>query len=520
VTALAQAVGQGMMRPSQEGQAMLRSGPARSGSPARRLVGAALLACGLVLMPGFAAAQAPTAAGAAGQDRRSDPTTAPQQPSSGGSANRSMRVPPGLWMQPRQQRSIVPALDENRFVPDEVLFELAPNAEADVVLRRYGATLIARQRFELAGVTIIRAKLEPGRDLRAVLTQMGDDSSIAGAQPNFLFELQQGSALKPDGASGAAGPATASSDSGDRQVAPGLRLGEPIPAARGSAAVRRVLPPQYVVDKLRLGEARKFALGRGIRVGMIDSGVDMEHPEISGSVLAYLDAVDGQATPHAHGTSMATAIVAHGELQGVAPAARLIVARAFGGTQATSANGKSFQILTALEWVVQQRAKVVNLSFAGPQDRLLSKALAGAKERGVITVAAAGNGGSRAAPLYPGADPSVIAVTATDAEDRVFAEANRGSYIAVAAPGVDVLTAEPAGRYAFTSGTSIAAAHVSGLVALLVEKQPELDADGARRVISDSAADLGSKGRDPTYGAGRVDSAAALARILVATARP
>ena len=91
----------------------------------------------------------------------------------------------------------------------------------------------------------------------------------------------------------------------------------------------------------------------------------------------------------------------------------------------------------------------------------------------------------------------------------------------MAAPGVDVLTAEPAGRYAFTSGTSIAAAHVSGLVALLLEKQPELDPDSARRILAESAADLGSKGRDPVFGAGRIDAATALARVLpVATARP
>ncbi len=82
-----------------------------------------------------------------------------------------------MWQQPRQQRSIIPAPDENRFVPDEVLFELAPNAEADAVLRRYGATLIARQRFELAGVTIIRAKLEAGpMTIETVLTQMADDT--------------------------------------------------------------------------------------------------------------------------------------------------------------------------------------------------------------------------------------------------------------------------------------------------------------------------------------------------------
>ena len=489
---------------------MLPSPFARRKTSVRCLVGASLLACALVFVPGLAFAQT---AGGTGDGKRIAPTTSPQQPAAGGT-NRSMRVPPGSWLQPRAQRSIVPALDENRFVPDEVLFELAPNVEAEAVLRRYGATLIARQRFDLAGVTIIRAKLEAGRDLRAVLTEMGDDANIAGAQPNFLFELQQDSLSRP-------GPATASSDASAPAPVQGGRVTDPATAARGNAAVRRMLPPQYVVDKLRLSEARKFAQGRNIRVGLIDSGVDMEHPEIRGSVLGYLDAIDGLATPHAHGTSMATAIVAHGELQGIAPAALLIVARAFGGPQAASANGKSFQILTALEWIVQQRAKVVNLSFAGPQDRLLSKALAGAKERGVITVAAAGNGGARSAPLYPGADPSVIAVTATDAEDKVFSDANRGAYVAIAAPGVDVLTAEPGGRYAFTSGTSIAAAHVTALVALLLEKQPELDTDSARRVLAESATDLGSRGRDPVYGAGRIDPPPALARVLpVATARP
>jgi len=493
---------------------MLPSPFARRKSKVRCLAGAGLLACALALVPGSVFAQP---AGGTGDGRRVAPTTSPQQPSAGGT-NRSMRVPPGSWLQTRTQRSIVPALEETRFVPDEVLFELAPNVEAETVLRRYGATLIARQRFDLAGVTIIRAKLEAGRDLRAVLTEMADDTNIAGAQPNFLFELQQDS-MAPAGQPG--GATTASSDSTTSAQTPSLRLADPATAARDTGMVRRVLPPQYVVDKLRLSEARKLAQGRNIRVGVIDSGVDMEHPEIRGSVVGYLDAIDGLATPHAHGTSMATAIVAHGELQGIAPAARLIVARAFGGPQAVSANGKSFQILTALEWIVEQRAKVINLSFAGPQDRLLSKALAGAKERGVITVAAAGNGGARSAPLYPGADPSVIAVTATDAEDKVFSEANRGSYVAIAAPGVDVLTAEPGGRYVFTSGTSIAAAHVTALVALLLEKQPELDSDSARRVLADSAIDLGSRGRDPVYGAGRIDPPSALARVLpVATARP
>ena len=104
------------------------------------------------------------------------------------------------------------------------------------------------------------------------------------------------------------------------------------------------------------------------------------------------------------------------------------------------------------------------------------------------------------------------------AEDRVFVRANRGSHIAVAAPGVDVLAAEPEGRYVFSSGTSIAAAHVSGLVALVLEKRPELDLVAMRRLLTETAVDLGSRGRDPVYGAGRIDAAAALARVQPLTA--
>jgi subtilisin family serine protease len=513
-----------MMPASQESLVMMPSHSQRKRLSAFRLAGPCLIALMLGFAPGLALAQTPPATGGAGQRGDAAGRAAPSTPSQAGtSPNRSMRLPPAV--QPRQTRSIVPAMDESRFVPDEVLFELAPNAQAETVLRRYGATLIASQRFELAGVTVIRARLEAGRDVRAVLTQMADDSSIVGAQPNFLFELQQ-DGLKAGTAASPSGPAEAtmaSSDAGTKTPLPTLRLSDPATAgSRGSAAARRDLPPQYVVEKLRLGELHKLARGRAIRIAMIDSGVDMDHPELRGAIAGYLDALDGTAAPHAHGTAMAGAIVARAQLQGVAPAARLLAARAFGGgAAASSANGKTFQILAALDWAAQQRARVINLSFAGPQDRLLSYALAGAREQRMIAVAAAGNGGSRAAPLFPGADPNVISVTATDADDKIFPDANRGRYITVAAPGVDVLAAEPQGRYAYSSGTSIAAAHVSGLVALMLEKQPELDLDAVRKLLVESAVDLGPRGKDPVFGAGRIDAQAALARLLpVATAGP
>ncbi len=425
-----------------------------------------------------------------------------QQPTVGtpavGQADRSMRVAP------RPSRTVVPAASETRFVPDEILFELAPNALAETVLRRYGATLITSRRVELAGTTIIRARLEAGRDLRAVLVQMADDIAIAGAQPNFLYELQQEMAR----------PVSTTASGG----VPTLRLSDPA-AARATPVPRRELPTQYVVDKLRLLDVHKLARGATIRVAVIDSGVDIGHPELRGAIAGHFDSLSEEFVPHAHGTAMAAAMVAQGQLQGIAPASRLLVARAFSGrASSASASGTSLHILAAIEWAVSQGARVINLSFAGPEDRMLSRGLAAVAAKGVIAVAAAGNGGPTAAPLFPGADPSVIAVTATDADDRIFPRANRGSYIAVAAPGVDVLAAEPQGRYAFSSGTSIAAAHVSGLVALVLEKRPDLDLEGVRRLLTESAVDLGSKGRDPVYGAGRIDAAAALARALPLTA--
>ncbi len=423
---------------------------------------------------------------------------------------------------PRQPNVIVPPATERRLVNEEILFELAPNAQAEVVLRRYRATQIASRRFELAGVSIIRARLEGGRSARSVLAQMAGDPRVASAQPNYLYALQQ------DGPKGATQPASAdvvpappanTADAVEKPIIiPDL---PPIPPLV-SIAPERGLQPQYVVEKLHLDDLHKIARGAAIRVAVIDSGTDTTHPELQGVLAGSFDALGGDVQPDAHGTAMAGAILAQAQLQGVAPGARLLAARAFSGSAtAGPANGTTFHILAALDWAAGEGARVLNLSFAGPQDRLLSRSLAGAKTKGMIAVAAAGNGGAKAAPLYPGADPNVIAVTATDADDKPFSGANRGDYIAVAAPGVDVLAAEPQGRYAFSSGTSIAAAHVSGLVALLLEKRPELGLDDMRRLLIESAVDLGGRGKDPVFGAGRVDGPAALARALpVSTARP
>ena len=117
-------------------------------------------------------------------------------------------------------------------------------------------------------------------------------------------------------------------------------------------------------------------------------------------------------------------------------------------------------------------------------------------------MAAAGNAGPQSPPLYPAADPNVIAVTATDADDRLLKVANRGRHIALAAPGVDIVLPATGGGYQVSSGTSVAAAHVSGIAALLLELKPGLAPDAARKILQSTARDLGPKGRDDQFGAG------------------
>ena len=194
---------------------------------------------------------------------------------------------------------------------------------------------------------------------------------------------------------------------------------------------------------------------------------------------------------------------------GVAPAAQILAVRAF-DPSGGGAEGTTFNILKGLDWAASKGARVINMSFAGPADPGLTRALAAARQKGIVLIAAAGNAGPKSPPLYPGADPNVIAVTATDANDNLFAASNRGNYIAIAAPGVDILLPSPGGAYQVSSGTSFAAAQISGIVALILERKPGLSPEAVRKILTSTARDLGRKGPDPEFGAGLADAYQAL----------
>jgi subtilisin family serine protease len=359
---------------------------------------------------------------------------------------------------------------ERRFVPDEVLIEFnasaSPQAIAQVA-RRFNLTQLESQRFDLIGSTFYRWRIGGRRSVPALVNALGNQSIVAAAQPNYLFALQE-------------------------QAAP-------------SAAVVHGDPAQYVLGKLEVEQAHQIATGKSVLLAVIDSAIDGGHPDLRGSILKDFDALGGKSAPQLHGTEMAGAIAAHGKLLGIAPGVELLAARAFDNTAGMS-RGTSFDIFKSLQWAADNDARVVNMSFAGPADPVLHRMLAAAYEKNIVLIAAAGNDGPYAAPAYPAADPDVIAVTATDADDKPFKMANRGKYVAVAAPGVEIVALAPDASYEITSGTSVAAAHVSGIAALLLQRDRSLKPVDVRAILTATAKPLRTSSHDPEFGAGIVDA--------------
>jgi subtilisin family serine protease len=368
----------------------------------------------------------------------------------------------------RRGSSGAPAANERRLVPDEVIIEIANSAtpqQIDALQRRHRLTRLESQTFQLSGTTLYRWRIPDRRSVTSVVRELEADRLVARVQPNYLFTMQQ------DGSKA---------------------------ATEGDAA-------QYELTKLRLPQAHTLAKGDKVLVAVIDSGIDADHPELAGAVAQSYDTLSQPMKPHKHGTAIAGLIVAHGKLMGAAPGAHILAIRAFDGTGA-SAEGTTFNILKGLDWAAANGARVINMSFAGPSDPALHRSIAAAHKKGIVLVAAAGNAGPKSPPLYPAADPNVIAVTATDAEDKLFPQSNRGHYIAVAAPGAQILVAIPDGGYEVASGTSYSAAEVSGIAALMLDRNNSLTPDKLRDILLATAKDLGPKGRDIMFGAGLADA--------------
>ncbi|CAN0594615.1 unnamed protein product [Ectocarpus sp. 12 AP-2014] len=234
---------------------------------------------------------------------------------------------------------------------------------------------------------------------------------------------------------------------------------------------------------------------------MIDSQVDIAHPALAASHIETRSFARPDAeSPEFHGTAIASIIAANSpEYRGLAPNAQVFAASVFEVDNERGEIASTVSLIRALDWLISSDVDVVNISLAGPPNRLLERALNRASEQEMLVMAAAGNGGPVAKPMYPAAYDNVVAVTAVDSTQQVFRLANRGEYLALAAPGVDLLHAQPGGGYAASSGTSFAVPFAVAAAARLSHLDPEGDVVG---MLLNSAQDLGPPGRDTIYGYG------------------
>jgi hypothetical protein len=372
------------------------------------------------------------------------------------------------------RRDVAQAALNQRAVANELVAEIdgaLSDAQADELARRHGLVRLQSQNFTLIGSTIGLFRIAGRRAAETVSRELAADANVRSVQPNFRYVLQDQKAALTEGD-----------------------------------------PGQYAVAELRLPEAHKLADGANVTIAVIDSGIDTKHPELADSIADSFDALGSKEGPHVHGTGVAGAIVAHARLTGSAPAARILAIRAF-GKASSGAESTSFVILKGLDYAAAHGAQIVNMSFAGPKDALVERGIAALAGKGIVMVAAAGNAGAKSPPLYPAANANVIAISATDAQDRLFTASNRGGYIAVAAPGVDLFLPAPDEKYQITSGTSFSAAYVSGLAGLMLERDPALKPEQLRAILMKTARDLGSPGRDDLFGAGEADAFAAVSAL-------
>ena len=269
----------------------------------------------------------------------------------------------------------------------------------------------------------------------------------------------------------------------------------------------------YPLDLTGIAEAHRFTKGAGIKIGMVDTPVDILHRSLDNSKVRRIELIPaGDSNNQKHGTAIAGVLISQNPRIGVAPEASLYAVSAF-SADAQNPNDRTSTaglVAKAIDLCIEEKVDILNLSFAGKSNPLVRKMIQKAVSHNIIVVSSAGNGGPKAEPAYPAAFEDVLAVTAVDEQESIFGRANRGAYIDLAAPGVNIFTTSPAGTFDLASGTSMATAHVTGLIALLLSMNKQ---GVTPRLLEQTAIDLGKQGRDNDYGYGLVNIDRALAAL-------
>ena len=318
---------------------------------------------------------------------------------------------------------------------DDALAKSARDRLARDIAGQYGLTVVDAWPMPMIGMDCFVMAVPDGRSTRSAADQVSRNGNVAWAEPVEIYHAQSSPASDND----------------------------------------PLFPAQPAARQWQLADLHRMATGRGVKVAIVDSGIQANHPDLAGQVAVNRNFVSGeQLVSESHGTGVAGIIAAKANngigIAGVAPGAKLLGLRAcWQKPEATVCD--SFSLAKALYFAIDQKADVLNLSLSGPDDRLLRMLVKTALDRGTEVVAAFDpnqqDGG------FPASVRGVVAVS-----DAQLATGQSGVYIA---PGRDVPTTEPGGRWFLANGSSFAAAHVSGLLALVRQRRPS----GAVAIVSD-----------------------------------
>ena len=364
--------------------------------------------------------------------------------------------------------------------------EADPNGAA--ILRgevvAFSPTDTALERARAAGFNVLRERVLDGLDARVVVLQVP-----AGVATRRALEQLRG--LDPEGAYdfnhlymdggvvGQGGAASAASGAGD--AAGAARDGASAQASAG-------------------GDSGAVRADTAVRVGLVDGGVDTAHAVFRDIVIHQHGCA--APVPAAHGTAVASLMIGRSpQFHGAAPGSELYAADVYCGL---ATGGAVDAVVDALAWLVRERVPVINVSLVGPPNAMLENVVRMVIARGHVVVAAVGNDGPAAPPLYPASYPDVVGVTAVDARQRALLEACRGKQVKFSAPGADMSAANPSQTYAVVRGTSFAAPIVAGLLAEVLSQPDKAAAQHAIADLAAHAVDLGAPGPDPIYGFGLV----------------
>ena len=354
----------------------------------------------------------------------------------------------------RSERATVESDPDGQPILRRQVGALSPTPAALERARAEGFTVLRTESLEALGLTLVVLQAPDGLSTRRALKKMRELDPEGQYDYNHLY----------------------------------LGSGSPVQAEALPATTPAAPPPEPA---------------NGLRIGLIDSGVDATHPVLAGAKIVK-QGCDGKAFPAPHGTAVASLLVGKGDrFEGVIPGATLYAADIFCGH-----GGGSMSLLAiAVDWMAREKVAVVNISLVGAKSILLTGLVRAVSSRGFLLVAAVGNDGPTAPPLFPAAYPEVVGVTGVDAKHRVLPEALRGEQVDFAAQGAGLVAAEVGGGFSEIRGTSFATPIVAALLAGLLQSPDAEKAREALTALESTAVDIGNNGVDPSYGKGLVGAA-------------